>query len=139
MEYDVFEKLLKSHNLTVYQVTKATGISPSTFSDWKNGRSCPKADKLARIAAFFSISLDELIGTAEGKRSAEAAYRNLRAHKMVPVIGVIRAGAPIVTDETLLGREFADVNDTEDYFYLEVCGDSMKNCGIVDPNARGCV
>ena len=132
MEYDVFEKLLKSHNLTVYQVTKATGISPSTFSDWKNGRSCPKADKLARIAAFFSISLDELIGTAEGKRSAEAAYRNLRAHKMVPVIGVIRAGAPIVTDETLLGREFADVNDTEDYFYLEVCGDSMKNCGIVD-------
>ena len=56
----------------------------------------------------------------------------MRANKMVPVIGVIRAGAPIVTDETLLGREFADVNDTEDYFYLEVCGDSMKNCGIVD-------
>ena len=80
MEYDVFEKLLKSHNLTVYQVTKATGISPSTFSDWKNGRSCPKADKLARIASFFSISLDELIGTAEGKRSAEASYRNMRAH-----------------------------------------------------------
>ena len=37
-----------------------------------------------------------------------------------------------MTDETLLGREFADVNDIEDYFYLEVCGDSMKNCGIVD-------
>ena len=132
MEYAAFEKLLKSHNVTVYQVTKATGISPSTFSDWKNGRSCPKADKLARIAQFFSISLDELLGTAAGKRSAEASYRSVRAHKMVPVIGVIRAGAPIVTDETLLGREFADVNDIEDYFYLEVCGDSMKNCGIVD-------
>ena len=132
MEYAAFEKLLKSHNVSVYQVTKATGISPSTFSDWKNGRSCPKADKLARIAAFFSVSLDELMGTAEGRRQAEASYRNVRARKMVPVIGVIRAGAPIVTDETLLGREFADVSDTEDYFYLEVCGDSMKNCGIVD-------
>lgn len=132
MDYSAFEQLLKSHGVTVYQVTKATGISPSTFSDWKNGRSCPKADKLARIADFFSISLDELMGTETGKRSAEASYRNIRAHKMVPVIGVIRAGTPIVTDETLLGREFADVPDIEDYFYLEVCGDSMKNCGIVD-------
>ena len=132
MEYAAFEALLRAHKVSVYQVTKATGISPSTFTDWKNGRSCPKADKLARIAEFFSIGLDELLGTAEGKRQAEQSYRNLRASKMIPVIGVIRAGAPIVTDETLLGREFADVNDAEDYFYLQVCGDSMKNCGIVE-------
>lgn len=132
MEYAAFEKLLQLHNVTVYQVSKATGISASTLSDWKNGRSTPKADKLARIADFFSIGLDELMGTNEGKRRAEDSFRSLRANKMVPVIGVIRAGAPIVTEETLLGREFADVNDVEDYFYLEVCGDSMKNCGIVD-------
>ena len=132
MDYLAFEKLLKTHRVSVYQVAKATGISSSTLSDWKNGRSTPKADKLARIADYFSISLDELMGTAEGRRSAEATYRNLRANKMVPVIGVIRAGSPIVTEETLLGREFADVNDIEDYFYLVVCGDSMINCGIVD-------
>ena len=132
MEYEAFMRLIKSHNMTVYQVSKATGISASTFSDWKSGRSTPKADKLARIADFFSVSLDELLGTDSGQRSAEASYKNLRANKMVPVIGVIRAGSPIVTDETLLGREFADVDDIEEYFYLEVCGDSMKNCGIVD-------
>ena len=132
MEYEAFIRLIKSHNTTVYQVSKATGISASTFSDWKSGRSTPKADKLARIADYFSVSLDELLGTDSGHRSAEASYTNLRAKKMVPVIGVIRAGSPIVTDETLLGREFADVDDIEEYFYLEVCGDSMKNCGIVD-------
>lgn len=132
MEYAAFEKILKTHGATVYQVSKATGISASTFTDWKNGRSSPKADKLARIADFFCISLDELLGTNEGRRNAEASYRAFRASHMVPVIGVIRAGAPIVTDETLLCHEFADVADTEDYFYLVVCGDSMKNCGIVD-------
>jgi repressor LexA len=132
MEYSTFENLLKSNGVTRYQVAKATGISASTFTDWKNGRSTPKADKLARIADYFSVSLDEMMGTSEGRRHAEASYRSLRANKMVPVIGVIRAGAPIVTDETLLGHEFADVADTDDYFYLEVCGDSMKNCGIVD-------
>jgi repressor LexA len=132
MEYSVFEQLLESRGTTVYQVSKATHIAASTFTDWKNGRSTPKADKLARIADYFSVSLDELMGTECGKRQGEASYRNMKAQKMVPVIGVIRAGSPIVTDETLLGREFADVDDIEEYFYLEVCGDSMKNCGIVD-------
>ena len=131
MEYSVFEQLLRARGATVYQVSKATGIRPSTFSDWKSGRSCPKADKLTRIADFFSVSLDELLGTSSGERDAESSYHAVRARKMVPVIGVIRAGSPIVTDETLIGMEFADVDDVEDYFYLEVCGDSMKNCGIV--------
>ena len=76
--------------------------------------------------------MDELLDTPSGIRTAEDSYKSFRARKMVPVIGVIRAGMPIVTDETLLGMEFADVDDVEEYFYLEVCGDSMKNCGIVD-------
>ena len=131
MEYARFEKLLRAKDVTVYQVSKATGIAASTFTDWKNGRSTPKADKLARIAAFFGVGLDELLETESGVRSLETSYQTARARKMVPVIGVIRAGSPIVTDETLIGYEFADVDETEDYFYLEVCGDSMKNCGIV--------
>ena len=132
MSYTKFDELLRAHGTSVYRVSKATGISASTFTDWKNGRSTPKADKLARIADYFGVSLDELLGTENGQRNAELSYRNHRAKKMIPVIGVIRAGSPIVTDETLLGREFADVDDAEEYFYLEVCGDSMKNCGIVE-------
>ena len=132
MDYSAFEKLLISHKTTVYKVAKATGISASTFTDWKQGRSSPKADKLAKIADYFSVSLDHLLGTESGLRQREAHYKAVRASKLVPVIGVIRAGTPLVTDETLLGREFADVEDTEEYFYLEVCGDSMKDCGIVD-------
>ncbi len=132
MGYQEFERLLQAHGITVYQVSKATGISASTFTDWKRGRSTPKADKLARIADFFSVSLDELLGTESGRSSTAASYRNLRAQKRIPVIGVIRAGRPIVTNETILGHEFADVDDVEEYFYLVVCGDSMKNCGIME-------
>ena len=131
MEYAKFDELLRAKEVTVYQVAKATGIAASTFTDWKNGRSMPKADKLSRIAAFFGVGLDELLGTESGNRTLETSYQTAKARKMVPVIGVIRAGTPIVTDETLIGHEFADVDDAEDYFYLEVCGDSMKNCGIV--------
>ena len=57
---------------------------------------------------------------------------SVKARKMVPVIGEIRAGSPIITNETLLGREFADVDNAADYFYLKIRGDSMKECGIID-------
>ena len=132
MDYARLERLLAVHNVTVYQVSKATGISASTFSDWKSGRSTPKADKLTRIADYFGISLDELLGTDSGERTSAARLRSLRAARMVPVIGDIRDGTPIVTNETLLGMEFADVEDPEDYFYLRVSGNSMRNSGIVD-------
>ena len=123
MEYSAFEQLLQSRGTTVYRVAKATGIAPSTFTDWKNGRSVPKADKLIRIAAYFRLSLDEMLGADEGHRGARQG---------LPIIGEIRAGSPIITEETLLGYEYADVDDADEYFFLRVCGDSMKNCGIVE-------
>ncbi|MBE6620121.1 MAG: helix-turn-helix domain-containing protein [Ruminococcaceae bacterium] len=128
MDYSAFEHLLKMNNTTVYRVSKETGIAASTFTDWKNGRSCPKADKLKRIAAFFDVSLDELLGTQTPRREVAAS----QARRRLPIIGEIRAGSPIITNETLLGYESADVDDVEEYFYLKVCGDSMKDCGMVD-------
>lgn len=132
MDYSIFENLLKLNNTTVYRVSKATGIPGSTFTDWKNGRSCPKSDKLRKIADFFGVSLDVLLGTDSGKSSEIAGYMSVKARKMVPVIGEIRAGSPIITEETLLGREFADIDNVDDYFYLKVRGDSMRDCGIID-------
>jgi repressor LexA len=132
MDYSIFENLLKLNKTTVYRVSKATGIPGSTFTDWKNGRSSPKSDKLKKIADFFGVSLDALLGTDKGKSSEVAGYMSVKARKMVPVIGEIRAGSPIITEETLLGREFADIDNADDYFYLKVRGDSMKSCGIID-------
>jgi repressor LexA len=127
MDYFAFERLLKQSGATVYRVSKETGIAASTFTDWKNGRSSPKAEKLLRIAAFFGVSLDDMLG--DGRAVGHAVGRTW--HKL-PIIGEIRAGSPIITEETLLGYEGADVDDPEEYFYLKVCGDSMKDCGMID-------
>ena len=132
MNYARFEALLRQHDTTVYRVSKATGIAPSTFSDWKSGRSTPKADKLCRIAEHFGVSLDALCGGESGEKSELTAYRAVRARRMIPVLGEIRAGAPILTEETTLGQEFADVENAEEYFYLRIRGDSMKDAGIIE-------
>ncbi|MBA9087508.1 transcriptional regulator with XRE-family HTH domain [Fontibacillus solani] len=59
--YKTFAKLLKERNVTAYKVAKETGIAQSTLSDWKNGRSTPKLDKLQKLADYFSVSLEFLL------------------------------------------------------------------------------
>lgn len=44
--------------VTDYRVSKATGITKSTFTDWKNGRSEPKIDKIKKIADFFGKPIE---------------------------------------------------------------------------------
>ncbi|MDF2858674.1 MAG: hypothetical protein K0Q87_4525 [Neobacillus sp.] len=68
--YEIFEQLLLLNNTTAYQVSKATGISQSTLSDWKNGKITPKADKLQLIADHFNVSLEYLLG----KEKSEQEY-----------------------------------------------------------------
>lgn len=63
--YEIFERLLKQHNVTPYKVAKATGISTSTLSEWKNGSYTPKADKLQKIADYFNVTVDYLLGNEE--------------------------------------------------------------------------
>lgn len=54
--YEIFLKLLKERGVKASDVAKATGIPQSTFSDWKNGRSKPKDEKLQKIANYFGVS-----------------------------------------------------------------------------------
>ncbi len=70
--YEKFACLLKERDVSAYQVAKATGIGQSTFSDWKNGRSTPKLDKLQKIADFFGVSVDYFSGSEKEKPAAMA-------------------------------------------------------------------
>lgn len=59
--YKRFEELLIASNKTMYQVSKDTGIAQSTLSEWKSGKSRPKADKLLILANYFSVPVEEFI------------------------------------------------------------------------------
>lgn len=67
--YKVFETLLSTHGVSAYQVAKATGISTGSLSDWKKGRSSPKADKLQKIADYFGVTVDYLLGNEQKEKS----------------------------------------------------------------------
>lgn len=59
--YSVFERLLAKHGITAWKVSKETGISTVTLTNWKKGNYVPKADKLQKIADYFGVSLEYLM------------------------------------------------------------------------------
>ncbi len=59
--YEKYARLRDVKGMTDYAVSKATGISTSTLTDWKKGRSVPKADKLKVLAELFGVSIEELL------------------------------------------------------------------------------
>lgn len=56
--YKRYVELRDSKEITDYRVACDTGISKSTFTDWKNGRSEPKVDKLQKLADYFGVSIE---------------------------------------------------------------------------------
>ncbi|MVB11143.1 helix-turn-helix protein [Caprobacter fermentans] len=76
--YEIFERLLKEAGITAYKVSKDTGISQTTLSDWKRGRSVPKTEKLQIIADYFDVSLDYLLGKTGIKKTPALTEKDER-------------------------------------------------------------
>ncbi|MDH6367164.1 MULTISPECIES: helix-turn-helix transcriptional regulator [unclassified Breznakia] len=66
--YEKYAVLINEKGITSYKVSKDTGISTATLSDWKQGRSKPKIDKLMILAKYFDVPLEHFIETDVGKK-----------------------------------------------------------------------
>ena len=56
--YEKYVELRDKKGVTDYRVAMDTGIPKSTFTDWKNGRSKPKTEKLKAIADYFNVPIE---------------------------------------------------------------------------------
>lgn len=69
--YEVFEQLLQSHGVSSYKVSKDTGVTQTSLSNWKTGRSTPTTKTLQRIADYFGVTVDYLMtGKEDPKEKA---------------------------------------------------------------------
>lgn len=65
---NVDKKLLEWRELRGYkqqQVADAIGVSRATYANYECGRRSPDIEGVIRLAAFYRISLDELVGYAK--------------------------------------------------------------------------
>ena len=56
--YKKYVALRDEKGVTDYRVAMETGVTKSTFADWKSGRSVPKLDKLLAIAKYFGVPVE---------------------------------------------------------------------------------
>ena len=78
--YEVFEKLLEERNLTVAEVSRATGISQSTFSNWKSRRNKLSAANAIKLSSFFNVTVGYLMGE-ESEGNSSNRYISSRSEK----------------------------------------------------------
>ena len=62
---ETLRKLRKSRKLNQAQLAKKLYISPSAVSQYETGRTTPSRETLNRIAAYFNVSPEYLMGTSK--------------------------------------------------------------------------
>ncbi len=85
MEFDFGKKLKELR--TGREVTQETlanhlQISPQAVSKWERGEGYPDVALLPRIAAFFDVTVDELLGTGEEIKREKIAGWKEQSHKL---------------------------------------------------------
>lgn len=55
--YEIFSRLVKNGNTTIYKVCKDLDISTTTIYDWRDGKSAPKTYKLIQISDYFGVDI----------------------------------------------------------------------------------
>lgn len=70
-----FEELCKKNGYTPSGVMVAIGRSRSLAAKWKKEKSTPSPEVLNQLAAFFDVSVDYLLGVADGTLEDEIAVR----------------------------------------------------------------
>lgn len=120
----------------------ALGVAQATVSGWENGKRPIRVDDLERVAKALGVEVSDFLVTSPSEESAaqvrQEIERQIRKEvhlgmKLLPVIGRVRAGLPLLSEENVeewipVPIEFAEHAD----FMLRVRGDSMEGAGILD-------
>jgi transcriptional regulator with XRE-family HTH domain len=57
-----FTELLQEQNKTQKQIAREIGKTPQVISNWKVGFNEPNIDDLIKLANYFEVSIDYLVG-----------------------------------------------------------------------------
>ena len=79
---DNINRLMVDAGISNVQLGKELEISPEAIRSWRNGTKIPTVDKLAKLASYFSVSLDDLMGK----------HLDTEMNVSLPLVGVISAG-----------------------------------------------
>lgn len=131
--YDRLSILMGQKDISARQITIDCKLNHSAITDWKSGKAKPSSEALSKLADYFDVSVDYLLGRTDTAKQPEPHLANEYVPDgfiTMPVIGSITAGYDGLAEEEFLG--YYGVIDKalkgypkEDCFILRVDGNSM--------------
>lgn len=121
-------ELMDQQKITDALLAEKLNVSRTTILRWRSGERSPKLGKMNEIAAFFGVSPKVFV-----EQNLLSQIKNNESKSAIPKYGYVTAGPDGTAFQEFLGYEiFDDITNPEDYFALDVSGDSMTGDGILD-------
>lgn len=148
MKCDRFKEQRLKSGVNQVELAKIFNVSKQTVSNWESGKRKPDTDTIFKLANFFGVTTDYLLGNDKNNTDDTDLFDGLKGDNFkflkkvhdnemvkIPVLGAIRAGLPLYADENIIDYEYVHQEELmmgEETFFLEVKGDSMINARIYE-------
>ena len=113
--------VMAEQGLSYEQLGERLHMNPQTLNRYVLGQREPKIGTAAAMAR--ALGVDPL--WLQGFDVPRVPAPQLMETSVVPILGTIRAGTPLLAQQDLEGYAATDVSDPEECFYLRVTGNSM--------------
>ena len=80
--YEVFEMLCEQRGVTVAEVSRSTGVSQSTLSNWKKRRNNLSAANAKKIADYFGVDVGYLMTGVQQDAQGTQYYKDIKSALM---------------------------------------------------------
>lgn len=117
-------QLRESHGLTQSELGQIAGVSDKAVSTWESDLKIPRMGAVQRMADYFGLTKSAILDDPPENTTIPPGFEPLPEMAMVPLIGSIACGSPILAEEnieTYIGIPAAWRAD----FALTCHGDSM--------------
>lgn len=120
------KKIRQDNNLTQEELAKRINTSRSNIANYENDKNMPSIDILEKLSEIFNCSIDYLLGKSDIKNP------DLKDNLfLIPIVGKVAAGKPILADENIEGYLPIDpfmyhLTSPDGFFFLQIQGESMN-------------
>lgn len=132
---DRLKQLRKEKELYQKDLADKLNLGRATVGGYEQGTRFPDKETLNQLADFFDVSVDYLLGRTDQRSQLPPGAIPVdfdKDMKLIPVIGTIQCGTPVLAEQNIIGYEYVRKQDINGgtYFYLKATGDSMINSNI---------
>ena len=132
---DTLKQLRKAKGVTQQEVADYLGVNRVSYTDYENGKNKISPERLSKLADYFGVSVDVLLGRANGEQPSTTWPRTItparkpvgRNYKRFPVYAFLACGSPEDMTDYIIDEIYLDdsVYEGRDVMVARTQGDSM--------------